>query len=285
MKKILREPVFQFALLGILLFGYFNLVDERKPVAEQSQQIVISDTDLQQLIERHKSVWRRPPSETELTALIDGAVREEVLVREALALGLDRGDTAIRNRLSQKMQFLTDSVAQMLEPSDDILRAYMAENPDSFTRPAAMSFDQVYLGDRVGQDVVDETLAQLAGGASPNSLGRGGLLPVSMPLATEQQVDNSFGTGFFAALSGAGSGAKPGEWVGPVRSGYGVHLVRVGTYRPAAPADFAAVREKLLFDWRRAQGETLAAAQYDVLRDRYEVVTPDAAALQQALAQ
>lgn len=210
MKKLLREPVFHFALLGIALFAYFSVVNDGAPEVGQSDQIVITDADIRQLIEQHKSVWRRPPTPQELTALIDGSVREEILVREALALGLDQGDAAIRNRLRQKMQFLTESAAQMLEPEDQVLRDYMQANPDGFSTPAKIAFDQIYLGETAGQGDVDAALAQLAAGANPQTLGRGGLLPPSTSLVAARQVDGSFGTGFFAALETA----EPGIWGG-----------------------------------------------------------------------
>lgn len=281
MKKLLREPVFHFALLGIALFAYFSVVNDGAPEVGQSDQIVITDADIRQLIEQHKSVWRRPPTPQELTALIDGSVREEILVREALALGLDQGDAAIRNRLRQKMQFLTESAAQMLEPEDQVLRDYMQANPDGFSTPAKIAFDQIYLGETAGQGDVDAALAQLAAGANPQTLGRGGLLPPSTSLVAARQVDGSFGTGFFAALETA----EPGIWGGPVRSGYGIHLVRITDSQAQMLPDFEDIRDKVLFDWRRVQAEFLTKTQMAALRDQYQVIIPDQAALQQALSQ
>ncbi|MFT7595814.1 MAG: hypothetical protein ACI8R4_003146 [Paracoccaceae bacterium] len=283
MKKLLREPVLHFALLGIALFAYFSVVNQDRPAPNigQSDQIVISQAQIRQFIEQYRSVWRRPPTPQDLTALVDGAVREEILVREALALGLDRGDAAIRNRLKQKMQFLTDSAAQMMEPSEAVLHAHMAANPGQFSTPPKAAFDQIYLGQTATQGVIDATLTQLAAGDAPQSLGRGSLLPPGMPLTGKQQVDSTFGTGFFATLAEA----EPGTWFGPVRSGYGVHLVRVSDAQPATLAEFAMVRDKVLFEWRRMQADELAKAQMGALRQRYRVQTPDADALQQALSQ
>jgi hypothetical protein len=281
MKKLFYEPVFHFALLGVALFVYFSLVNDGRPVTGPSQQIVISDTDLRSMIEQHRSVWRRPPTELELTALLDASIREEVLVREALELGLDRGDAAIRNRLAQKMRFLTESAVQMLEPDDDALRTHMQDNPDQFKRPARVAFEQIYLGDNVSKNDVEKVRAQLEAGADLHSLGRGGLLPASLPVSTPQQVDGTFGTGFFASVFDA----EPDTWSGPVRSGYGWHLVRVSERQIAAVADIDEMRDDVLSHWRRNEAEALTQRQYGILRERYDVVLPSAATRKEALTQ
>lgn len=280
MKKMLREPMLHFSILAVLLFVWFSLSDDTRPVPTQSHEIVVTDASVRRMIEQFNAVWRRDPGDQELAALVAGAVREEVMVREALALGLDRGDAAIRNRLKQKMQFLTDSAAQMIEPEDEVLRAFMRDNPDAYATPEMVSFDQVYLGERPSQQEMNSALASLTRGEAPQLLGRGGLLPGSMALSTRQQVQNTFGNGIFDALKAV----EAGKWVGPVRSGYGVHLVRVTGNRPGQLAEFASVRDKVLFDWRRTQAKSLAEAQYDAMKVRYVIVAPDAAALKQALA-
>jgi len=279
MGKFLREPVVHFALFGVALFVWFGMVDDSVPVAEQSQEIVISPAGLSRMVEQFKSVWHRNPTEQELTGLVSGAVREEIMVREALVLGLDRGDAAIRNRLIQKMQYLTESAAQTLVPQDEVLRAFMRDNPDSYETPEKMAFDQIYLGQGASHEAVENALAALAQGADPQTLGRGGLLPGSVPLSTQRQTTGTFGSGFFEALKGL----EQGQWAGPVKSGYGVHLVRVNAVMPAALPDFEEVREKVLFDWRRAEAKALAETQYEAMKSRYVVVTPDGTALKQAL--
>jgi len=281
MKKLLREPVLHFAILGVLLFVWFSLSDDNRTVAAQSDEIVISDGGVRRMIEQFNAVWRRNPNEQELVTLVEGAVREEIMVREALVLGLDRGDAAIRNRLKQKMRFLTDSAAQMLEPEDEVLRTYMQDNPDAFSTPELIAFDQVYLGESPSQQEVDSVLAKLAQGEEPQLLGQGGLLPGYMALSTRRQIESTFGAGIFDALKAA----EAGKWIGPVRSGYGVHLVRTTDNKPGALAEFASVRDKVLFDWHRTQSYDLAEAQYEIMKARYVVVIPDAAALKQALAQ
>ena len=280
MRNFLRKPVFHFTILG-LLFVWFALSRDKAPAPDQPDEIVITQGGVRRMVEQFNAVWHRNPHEQELAALVEGAIREEVLVREAIALGLDRGDAVIRNRLTQKMQFRTSSAAQMLDPADEVLRAYMADNPDGFTTPDLIAFDQVYLGESANQEMLDTTLAALANGADPRTLGRGGLLPSSLPLSTRRKTENTFGSGFFETLKAA----ETGTWVGPVRSEYGLHLVRVTEVRPAAMVQFAEVRQEVLFEWRRAESKVLAEKQYKAMRARYLVATPDAAALKKALAE
>lgn len=280
MKRLLREPLLHFAVLGILLFGWFRVTAGPAPEAE-SDTIRLSDATLTQMVAQYRSVWKRPPTEEQLAKLAENALREEVMVREALALGLDRGDAVIRNRLRQKMQFLTDSAAQAMDPDDEILRTHLEENAERFVTPATASFEQVFLGQTPGEQDVEAALQSLRGGGDPARLGQGALLPPQVSDATPQQVDSLFGEGFFAALEKL----TPGEWQGPVRSGYGVHLVRVTRLEPPSLPDLAALRDKVLFDWRSAQAQALSDAQYEALRRRYEIIAPEPADLQKALAQ
>ena len=272
LKKLLREPVVHFALFGVFLFGYFYMVNEPDPGAVRAGEVVVSDNDVARLIEQYKSVWRRVPTEQELGTAIAGYIRGEIMVREALALGLDQGDAAIRNRLLQKMQFLTNSMAQMLEPSDDVLTTYISDNPDLFLSPPKLAFEQVFLGPSTSDQGVANIRTALAQGAEPGTLGQRSMLPVVTPLTPTIKTDAVFGTGFSELLQSG----EPGLWVGPVRSGFGYHLVRVGETQPAALLELESNRAKVLGSWQQVQSKLLADAQYTLLRERYDVALPDA---------
>jgi len=277
--KLLREPVVQFALFGVFLFGYFYAVNDPAPGAAEPSAITVTDNDVARLIEQHESVWRRAPTQGELETAIDGYVRSEILVREALALGLDRGDAAIRNRLQQKMLFLTNSMAQTLEPDDDILRSYMSDNQDQFMSPAKLAFEQVFLGPAADAQVIANIRTSLAQGVDPMSLGQRSTLPATMKLTPQIRIDAAFGTGFADLVKSS----APGQWVGPIKSGFGYHLVRLGDVQPAAPLDLQANRARILGFWRQEQSKLLGDAQYALMRERYDVALPDAAQLERYL--
>src|SRR5476651_1652083 len=101
MKKILREPLLHFLVLGVAIFAAYGLVSPR--TSQEPGKIVISAGQITALSEGFTRVWRRPPTREELEALIRDRVQEEVYFREAMALGLDKGDTIVRRRLRQKL--------------------------------------------------------------------------------------------------------------------------------------------------------------------------------------
>ncbi|SDJ55882.1 peptidyl-prolyl cis-trans isomerase [Aliiruegeria lutimaris] len=266
--RFLREPLFHFFLLGVAIFGWFFWLNPADPNGSDSNRIVIDSQDIARLTAQFEATWRRPPTEAELQGLMNSLVTEEVLVREAQLLGLDQGDGAIRNRLAQKMNFLTTSVAQSIEPDDETLRAYMDQNPERFASPPRVAFEQVLLKpDEETRDV----LAALNTGADPKQLGAATLLPAEIPLSIAASVDGLLGRGTFAQLAEL----PEGSWSGPVQSGYGLHVVRLTGREPGALPPFEEIRERVLQDWRSKQSEELTAAQVQSLKSKYEIVLPE----------
>jgi parvulin-like peptidyl-prolyl isomerase len=270
--RLFREPLFHFFLLGLAIFSWFVWLNPPDPDAAESNRIVIDERDVQRLDAQFQRTWQRPPTEVELKSLIEAIVREEVLVREAQALGLDQGDAVIRNRLSQKMAFLTTSVAQSMEPDDAELAEYLAQYPDRFVRSGKIAFEQVQLTPDTDPSTA---LAAIKDGADPVSLAERSLLPPVMQPSPEQSVDATFGRGFFAALADL----PVGEWAGPIQSGYGAHLVRVQQFQPAELPPLEDVREEVLLEWRREASQKLTEAQIEGLKAQYEIVVPDDTAL------
>jgi hypothetical protein len=270
---LLREPLLHFLVLGALLFGLFGLLDDTPPPAP-AERIVVTEAEAERLAGRFEATWRRPPDAAERARLLERYVEEEVLVREARTLGLDRGDAVVRQRLAQKMGFLIESGAEAAEPTDAVLRSHMESHPDRFRVPARVAFEQVPLGD----DGAGPVLAALDAGASPGAVGGRSLLPAFVPPSPRQAVDGTFGEGFFDAVAAL----PPGEWAGPVASGYGGHVVRLGEHRPARLPPLEEVRGEVERDWRAETRVRLAGERLDALLDRYEIVLPDVAGTNEA---
>ncbi len=142
-KRLLREPLLHFFVIGGLIFLLFVAVDDTPDAP--AELIVVTPERIDRLAAGFSSVWTRKPTADELDALIGEHVREEVYYREAMALGLDRDDAVIRRRLRQKMEFLTDTGAQLLEPSADELETYFAANEGTYRRGPRLAFEQHYL--------------------------------------------------------------------------------------------------------------------------------------------
>ncbi len=269
--RILREPLFHFFLIGAAIFFWFHIVTPESSIAQDPKVIAVDDNDVALLSAQFETRWKRRPSSTELQALVDASIREEVLVREARKLGLDRGDTVIRSRLSQKMDFLTEAIATSAVPEDQELEAFLNQNPERYATPDKVAFTQVFLGETPSEDEIARTLEALNETGEISELGSPTLLPSSMPLTATRVVDSVFGAGFSEGLTEV----ETGLWAGPFQSGYGLHLVQVTAIEPSQTPALLVIREDVLRDWRRAMSEDLAQAQYEILADTYEIVAPD----------
>jgi len=264
--RLLKDPLIHFLLIGLAVFVVFDLRNE--PVAPPRATVIeITEDHVARLDAQFRGVWRRPPTPGELDGLIDAYIREEILYREAIALGLDRDDTVIRQRLSQKMEFLAEPAADIVPATDAELRAFHASNRARYRQAPRIAFEQVFLG----ETPPGAALRQLQAGASPGAVGAPSLLPPAMTAASPQVVDGTFGAGFFDAVADL----PAGEWRGPVRSGYGPHLVRVGDAEAARDPPFEAVRERVAADWRAERAQTLKQELFESLKAKYEIRLPD----------
>jgi hypothetical protein len=271
---LFREPLLHFFLLGAAVFALFALVDDSPPPVA-ANVLEVSEDDARRLVAEFEATWRRPPTVAELDHMIGERVREEVYVREALALGLDRDDTVIRRRLQTKMEFLTESGAEAVQPDDATLQAHVDAKPDRFAEPPLLAFEQILLDDRVGAEEVELVEARLNRGIDPGDAARPTLLPPGFRLSPAQVVDGTFGTGFFDALA-----ALPvGIWAGPVETALGRHLVRVTERREGRLPPLAEIRARVEQDWRAEFTASLREERFQALLGRYEVVRPDAAAV------
>jgi hypothetical protein len=147
-----------------------------------------------------------------------------------MAMGLDRDDTIVRRRLRQKLEFLTEKAVETAPPSDVALQTFLQQHPDAFRVEPRLAFQHVYLSrDRRGDAANAEArrlLAQLSttdATTDPAALGDAFLLPHDFALSSRSETARLFGDAFATQLQHL----EPGRWVGPIESGYGLHLVFV----------------------------------------------------------
>jgi len=269
MRSILREPLFHFLLIGAFLFVVFNLAnDQSSGIAHD--KVLVSGGRIEQLTNIFARTWQRPPTREELQGLVDDYVLEEIYYRQAVAMGIDRDDTIIRRRLRQKLEFLTDDVATAIEPTDEDLSAYLAANEDVFRRQSTYTFEQVYInpdgfsGDLEG--FVAEKLTALRAGEAPD--GGIGLLPPSFEDAYRQEVDGSFGLGFSVVLDEL----PTGQWLGPFRSGLGLHLVRLEARVDGTVPELDEIRPVVAREWANAKRIESRQKLNEMFLEDYEVV-------------
>jgi len=269
MKKLLREPLLHFLIIGAAMFVVFGLVNDRIS-GDADNQVVVSAGRIQQLENIFTKTWQRPPSPEELKGLIDDFVLEEIYYRQAVAMGIDRDDTVIRRRLRQKFEFLTDDLATASVPTDEELAAYLAASPDAFKRDTTYTFDQVYINpDRPGAELeayVAEKLSVLRAGKV--AAGDSGLLPAFFEETSGRVVNGSFGSGFSDNLD-----LLPiGEWQGPIESGLGLHLIRLRDRVAGTLPKLAEIRPIVEREWANEKRlETRRIINEKLLND-YEVV-------------
>ena len=266
-QRLLREPLLHFFALGGVIFALYWAVSD--PVPSPVNTIVIGPERIEQLSQSYQAAWRRPPSADELDAIIEDAIREEVYYREAIALGLDTNDTIVRRRLRQKMEFLSDSGAGLLEPAAGELEAHLFANEARFRRGPRLAFEQIYLGEDSDPKRVEQSLAVLQDNSEvdPATLGVHSLMPGRLDLSSPETIDAVFGTGFFTQLADL----SPGKWAGPVMSGFGLHLARVSESLPGRAPSLEEIHEIVLRDWKGTKARELRELHYARLLERYVV--------------
>ncbi|WP_298853090.1 peptidylprolyl isomerase [uncultured Ruegeria sp.] len=271
--RVVKEPLFHFFLIGAAIFVWFHIVSPKTDGVVDPETIAIGESDAALLALQFEARWKRQPSDAELKALVDASIREEVLVREARKLGLDRGDSVIRSRLSQKMDFLTEAIATSIVPEDKDLEAFLQQNSERYATPNKVAFTQVFLGEEPSDVEIEGALVALRAKQENSDWQSATLLPASMPLTATKVIDSVFGTGFSKGLTNL----EEGQWMGPIQSGYGVHLVQVLDVEPSQIPPLPEIHSEVLRDWRRAMSEDLARAQYETLADNYQIIAPDLA--------
>jgi len=282
----LREPLLHFLLIGALLFGLSALTNK---VSTRGENVIkITQADIEQLQSLFQRQWQRSPTPQELQTLVDGLIREEVLYREALALGLDRNDTIVRRRMAQKIEFLVGDTAVPAEPDDAALAAYYEKNKERYREPARLTFRHIYFStdkrsERAEKDAAD-TLRRLR--ASKQATRRTAELGDRFMLADQyvqkgtDELAREFGETFAEGIAKA----PVRQWHGPIISGYGLHLVYVSERTDAQIAPLADVRDRVAADWLIDQRQEANERVFERLRSRYEIVVDEGVKLNTAKA-
>ncbi|TEW56848.1 peptidyl-prolyl cis-trans isomerase [Psychromonas sp. RZ22] len=275
LRKVLKDPFSHFIIIGALLFALYPLVSSEDETPEQ--EIVISATDVVQMINNWNKRWNSAPSEVELTNLIEQQIREEIFYREALALNLDKGDAVIRRRLADKMSYLVNDVVVPPEATELQLQQFMEQNPDKFMSPIRFTFDHYYFN----PDLYDEQQMQTKVAAAQEAILKGVAVNDDDFLGEKHfqsfpahQIARLFGRHFPNELEEL----TLNEWSTPLVSGYGVHLVKVTQREQEELAKLADIRPYVLREWQARQQVLSNISVYEKLRAGYdiEIIMPEA---------
>ncbi len=237
-RRILGEPMLHFLFIGIALFAVYSRMS---PGSRSSgNHIVITQAVVDDLVTQHTAARGRAPSPIELGHLLENWVREEILYREGVALGLDRDDIVVKRRVRQKLEVMAEEEAQTTPPTDAELAAYLSAHLDRFTQPAVLSFEQR------GQSV---------------------LLPHRMLQMPADLVARDFGPSFAQALERAPIGA----WTGPITSSFGVHYARVSARTPPVVPRLEEVRDQVVREWENDRRQHARDESYAKMRAGYRI--------------
>jgi peptidyl-prolyl cis-trans isomerase C len=278
MKRLWREPLMHFLLLGAVLFAVSHYVPPAREAAPSSQQIQLSLDELAQLALFFQSQWRREPTPEEFNRLVESKVQEEILYREALAMGLDKDDTIVKRRMAQKMQFLAEDVAAAREPTTAELKSWYEQNSALFEQPSRVSFRHLYFspdrrGDRARDDAA-KALAQLAGQPQDAQLAGALADPFMFQTYYRDRAPESLAKEFGPQFAQAVAKLPPGSWQGPIASGFGWHLVYVDTLIPGRVPVFEEVEPGVKTAWLGEQKAQAWQKAYADMRAKYTVLLP-----------
>lgn len=257
-----------FFLLGAVIFVFAGRLQES---TVSPDRIVVGRGQIEQLARTFERTWQRAPTHEELAGLVDDWIRTEIAVRQARAMGLDDGDLVIRRRLRQKLEFLTEDVAQAA-PTDDELRDHLANHANEFRTPTRFTFRQIYFSPEARPDPVGAARAVLRslarGAADPATAGDRLLVPDAFADAPDREVASLFGQPFVDALATA----PQGRWSGPITSGYGLHLVLLEDRRGGVVPPLEEIRPAVEREWQSARRARTLDEAYRRMRERYEVL-------------
>lgn len=276
--QMAREPLIQFLIIGACIYGAYALFGT--PDEDTVDKTIVVDAGrIDGFIGEWQRRWNRPPTQQELEGVINAFVRESILYRQAVAMGLDVDDPITRRRMAQKLEFLTKDIALLKEPADGELEAYFQENIALYRAPDLITFSQAFLDPdkREAATIQDaeNLLAQLqaAGEPDPQMLVAGDrfMLQNYFSEISELDIRRQFGSGFSESVMQL----EPGKWHGPVLSGFGTHLVFVYSVHVPPPPVFEDVRQYVLANWQTRQQETFNADFFENLKGSYEIVVAE----------
>ena len=278
-KSILKEPLFQFFVLGVfvyVLYGLFASLDDKQ--AENT--IVVTKGEIDWMKDTWTKRWNRPPTDQELEGLIDQHIEESIFYQEALKMGLDQNDVIIRRRLAQKLKFLQEDLLKPGEPSEEELKAYFRENISTYSSDEVVTLTQIFYDpDKRGSSTLQDAENDKArlndmdiDVVDPKAFGDYFMLQNYYPGRSQQDISKLFGSEFARNVMSL----DLDQWHGPILSGYGTHLVYVTDRVESVEPNFEDVRDLVLEDWKIAQQEKMNQMFAEGVIARYTVIVEDA---------
>lgn len=273
-----REPLVHFLLIGAGIYGIYGTIGDGDAGSDE-RVVTVTSGEIQALTDQWGQTWNRPPTADELDGMIRNHVRVQILHREALAMGLDKGDTVIERRLAQKVAFLAQGLITPEEPSDEELTKWYAANSDRFKQSDLYTITQIFFDpDKRDALTLDDAKAALdklnALDRLPPDFSDYGdrlMLKNYYPNISKLELSKLFGTAFAEQVGKL----EPGVWHGPILSGYGTHVVLVNDIVLMPLPAFDDIKEQIEEAWVAEQVTELSERFIESLISRYEVLVEE----------
>ncbi|HEX5025884.1 MAG TPA: peptidylprolyl isomerase [Agriterribacter sp.] len=273
LKKLVREPLLHFVLLGILIFIGYNLFSRKN---SEPGNIVITKGEIASLKAGYVRTWQREPNDEQLEGLIRDRVKQDVFTREAVAMGLDKDDIIIQRRLQQKMEFILNDNLDDIKQTDSLLTDFLTKHADKFQVDPRFTFKQVFLDpDKRGSSIEKDAVRILAVlNQRDTGFQRSGdytMLTSESFNERETEITNQFGEEFTQQLKKL----RIGKWEGPVKSTYGLHLVKISERTQGGTPVLDNVRESVTREWENELRKDANEKFYQELLKNYNVIVED----------
>ncbi len=284
-KKLSKEPLFQFLIIALVLLGGERWINTEDYAYDQ-YHIQIDDQQLLQFMQLRAKTFKPDQAEAALTAmsaddrqrLVGDYARNEVLFREAMAIGLDKNDQIIRRRLIQKMDYLAQGFFDESEPLTEAdLRAFYAGRKQDYKKAAEATFTHVFVSaqNRSAEDaraIADKLLGQLNADRAPfenaSRYGERFLYNRNYVNREDDEIGSHFGQSFQETVFALSTGD---QWQGPVQSNYGWHLVLLVKNAAAYIPEFEEVSSAVFADAQRQQQREVKSHAIDKLMAKYQI--------------
>lgn len=267
--KFLYEPLVHFLAIGGILFIVFDLSTSRKSNIENQLEVNLAIQN--NLKQQFQNTWKRPPTRAEENKLIEHYIREEVYYREAIALSLDKSDTVIRQRLRQKLEFMSQIERGLLEASTEQLQQYFKTNSDNYLVHEKREFSHFILGESHNEQYEDEILTKLKNIFSADkakTFSDKSIMPQTLPLSNKQEIALTFGNDFAEKVMQL----SPAQWHGPINTHLGNHFVYITNIQESYLPELSKVIKRVKNDWRYKQEFKNKEQQFQRYLTNYNIV-------------
>jgi len=249
LNKILKEPLVHFIVIGAIVFVFYSFI--KGSYVDKDYAIQITKSEVEAMINKWMAQMKRPPAKEEIDIFIEDFVQKEILFREAKAMGLDKDDMVVKNRMLQKLDFLTNDLLVTGSPTDAEALKYFNDNIEKYTIPGKIDFIHIFfnLDKRSFKDAKQSALDvknDLNNYSNiPNNYFEEGdlfILPYEFYNLSKDEISNKFGQ---SELSESIFGLEEKKWHGPFLSSYGLHLVYVSSKKPSETNNFKDVKSDI----------------------------------------